>query len=86
VDIDPINGKFTLTNNKEGPSHIAVRLDRFLVHNNLLIQYYSFKYLILPSINSDHKIISLHFHNFLDYDPLPFWYNPLWVNNQEEVD
>ena len=35
-DIKPSKGKFTWTNKRVGPGHIAARLDRFLVHSSFL--------------------------------------------------
>ena len=35
-DILPENGKFTWSNKRIGPGHIAARLDRFLIHSSFL--------------------------------------------------
>jgi hypothetical protein len=37
LDIKTIKGKYTWTNKISGPGHIVAKLDRFLVHINLLL-------------------------------------------------
>jgi len=55
LDIKPIKGKYTWTNKISIRGHIAVRLDIFLVHSNLLMQNQAFKFKIFPSITLDHN-------------------------------
>ena len=79
-------GKFTSTNMRAGLGYIEVRLDFFLVHNNFIHQNDAIKYYIVPSLIYDHKPISLHLQALPNYNPLPFWFNPLWLQHQEMVD
>jgi hypothetical protein len=72
VDVNPIKGKYTWTNKRVRLGHITVRLDRFLIHNKLLLQDYTFKSKILPTTVSYHKPITLHFQSCPDYGPFPF--------------
>ena len=60
-DIKPIRGKFTWTNKRLGPGHIAARLDRFLVQQSLHVQGFDLTSAILSFSASDHKPIFLSF-------------------------
>ena len=54
-DIKPSRGKFTWTNKRRGPGHIAARLDRFLVQSSFLTFDLMASSKILPIYTSDHK-------------------------------
>jgi exonuclease III len=60
-DVKPSKGKYTWNNRRSGLSHIAARLDRFLINSNLLLSPHVISSLILPFAVSDHKPISLSF-------------------------
>jgi hypothetical protein len=77
LDIKLVKGKYTWTNKRSGLGHIVSKLDRFLIHNSLLLWDFTFKPRILLSILFDHKLISLHFQISPYYDPLPFRFTPL---------
>jgi hypothetical protein len=83
LDINPQRGRYTWSNMRSGPGHIASRLGSFLIHNNFLNINSSIKSYILPSLIFDHKPISLHIHEIPEYGPLPFHFNPLWLNHPE---
>jgi hypothetical protein len=69
-----------------GSGFIAARLDHFLVHSSHLHHKSSIKSYIFPSITFDHKPISLHLQTLPNFGPLPFKFNPLWLQHQEVVE
>jgi hypothetical protein len=73
-------GKYIWSNKRVGIGHIATRLDRFLVNNDLLLQEFELKPRILPSTISGHKPINLYIMNSFNYNMLLFRFNPLWLN------
>ena len=79
VDIPPENGKYTWSNKRIGPGHIAARLDRCLVHSSFLLLALKSRLHILPCSVSDHKPILLEMLGHNDLGPIPFRFNPLWV-------
>ena len=79
-DIKSKNDTFTWSNKRIGPSHIAARLDRFLVSTHLLNSYPESK--LLCSAISDHKPICLFFHPLEILGPLPFCFNRLWLESE----
>ena len=78
-DIKPSKGKFTWTNKRVGPGHIAARLDRFLVHSFLTLGLFTTSE-ILQACTSDHKPISLILSPRENLGPIPFRFSPLWVS------
>jgi hypothetical protein len=54
-----------------------------MIHSNFLHQNLIIKSFILPSILFDHNPISLHIQDTPNYGPLPFHFNPLWLNYEE---
>ena len=80
TDIKPKNGTFTWSNKRIGPSHIAAKLDRFLVSTHLLNSYPETK--ILCSAVSDHKPICLFFPPAKNLGPLPFRFNRIWLETE----
>lgn len=80
LDVKPITGKYTWTNKRIGPGHIAARLDRFLIQSYFLLLGLEAKVHILPCSTSDHKPIKLELVFQLDLGPIPFRFSPLWIN------
>ena len=80
VDIKPSKGKFTWTNKRLGPGHIAARLDRFLVHSSFLSLGLHASSKILPNCVSDHKPILLDLTVEENLGPIPFRFSPLWIH------
>ena len=78
-DIKPKVGRFTWSNNQVGSTNMSARLNRFLVHSNLLDGKAIISSKNLPKISSDHHPISLLFENEDDLGPIPFWFSPLWT-------
>jgi exonuclease III len=86
VDVKPMKGKYTWLNRRIGPNHITARLDYFLIQSDLLLRNYIITSMIIPSIVSDHKLISLLFHHSQDFGPLPFRLCPLWLQNSRVME
>lgn len=63
VDVKPTKGKYSWSNRRLGPGHIAARLDRFLIHGDLLLCDQLIPSKIIPSSVPDHKPISLFFYS-----------------------
>jgi exonuclease III len=83
LDIPPENGKYTWSNKRIGPGHIAARLDRCLVQSSFLLLGLESRLHILPCSVSDHKPILLEMLGHNDLGPIPFRFNPLWVKEPE---
>jgi hypothetical protein len=71
LDIKPISGKYTWTNKRIGPGHIAARLDRFLIQSSFLLLGLEARVHILPCSTSDHKPIKLELCFSLTLDLFP---------------
>ena len=83
IDIKPATGKYTWTNRRFGPGHIAARLDRFLVQDNFLLLGPIISSKILPFGGSDHKPILLEMEPGKNLGPIPFRFNPMWAKQED---
>eukprot|EP00253_Pinus_taeda_P022364 PITA_22364 len=81
-DVKPSSGKFTWSNKRIGPNHIAARLDRFLVHTSFLSCGLMASSKILPNLTSDHKPILLELSQDTNFGPIPFRFSPLWIQQE----
>lgn len=72
IDIMPTIGKFTWSNKRAGPGHIAARFDHFLVQSSFLLIGLEARSRILHSSTSDHKPINLELLTSPDLGPIPF--------------
>ena len=79
MDIKPPIGKFTSTNKRLGPGHIAACLNRFLIQAEFLISGLLATSKILPNCTSDHKPILLELSSEPNLGPIPFHFSPLWL-------
>eukprot|EP00253_Pinus_taeda_P024453 PITA_24453 len=86
VDLKPVRGKFTWTNNRTGDNHIAARLDRFLITSSLMMDNRIAFSKILPKLTSDHKPILFCLKEEEDLGPLPFRFSPLWAGKDGFMD
>lgn len=77
LEIKPIFGKYTWTNKRIGPGHIAARLKRFLIQSSFLLLGLEARVHILPCSTSDHKPIKMELVSQLDLGPIPFKFSPL---------
>ena len=83
IDIKPVKGKFTWSNKRIGPGHIAARLDRFLFHSSFLSFGLLASSKILPNCTSDHKPILLDLALDQDLGPIPFRFSVLWIQHED---
>ena len=83
IEIKPVKGKFTWTNRRIGPSHVAARLDRFLVHSSFLSLGLLASSKILSHCTSDHKPILLEFSLDQALGLIPFQFSPLWIQHED---
>jgi hypothetical protein len=81
-DIKPVKGKYTWSNKRVGPGHIIARLDIFLVQSSFLVMGLNLESTILPHSVLDHKTITLSLTTDNNLGPIPFCFNPRWI--QEE--
>ena len=86
LDIALKQGKFTWTNRRTRLSHIAARLDRFLLHRDWLLEGWNITSNIIASRELDHKPISLKFQEGEDLDPIPFRFSPIWFQENGVMD
>eukprot|EP00253_Pinus_taeda_P011603 PITA_11603 len=81
-DIKPTSGKFTWSNKRLGPGHIAAHLDRFLVQSSFLSCCLMATSKILSYYTSDHKPILLELSLDGNLGPIPFRFNSLWIHQE----
>jgi hypothetical protein len=81
--VPPTKGMYTWNNKRAGPGHIAARLDRFLIRSFFLALLDKSYSLILPWEGSDHRPIYLIFEPQKNWGPIPFKFNPLWMDRSE---
>jgi len=81
IDVHPSKGRFTWNNRRACPWHIAVRLDCFLIHSSCMSLPDSISSLIVLWESSNHRTISLSFLKKQNLGPIPFLFNPLWMDN-----
>lgn len=86
LDFAPVRGKYTWTNNRIGPDHIAAPLDRFLIQSSLLLENLLISSKILPKLSSDHKPIQLILALEEDLGPIPFKFSPLSIEKAGFLD
>ena len=75
-------GALYMLNKRLDPGHIAARLDRFLVQSSYLTLGFNALAEILPHSASDHKPIRLEFKSEQGKGPIPFRFNPSWIQDQ----
>lgn len=82
IDIKPSLGKYTWSNKRLGPGHIATRLDHFYVQSTFLLLGLESRMHILPCSVSNHRPIKLDLLAHMNEGPIPFKFSPLWVKEQ----
>jgi exonuclease III len=83
MDIKPTGGHYTWTNRRVGLGHIATCLDRFLVQSSYLSLGLTSTSEILPHSTSDHKPINLELRKDQGQVPIPFRFNPSWIQDKD---
>jgi hypothetical protein len=82
-DVPSVKGMYTWNNRRAGPGHIAARLDRFLISSSFLALPDKAFSSNLPWAGSDHRPIMLTFESQKNWGPIPFRFNPLWMERSE---
>ena len=82
LDFKPKKDNFTWTNNRVGEARFSACLDRFLVQSKLLDGNVLISSKILPILMSDHHPISLLMEEEENLGPIPFQFNPLWIETE----
>lgn len=75
-DTKPTRGKYTWSNKRVGPGHIAARLDSFLVQSSFMLLGLMLSSSILPHSLSDHKPILLEILQDRNLGSIPFRFSP----------
>jgi exonuclease III len=83
VDIENSNGTFTWSNRRSGNQHVACRLDRFLVTEEILEAGSCLESLILPKAGSDHWPIALQLNLGDPPRYKPFRFEKFWLQHPD---
>ena len=83
LDVKPSSSKYSWSNKRAGPGHIAARLDRFFIQSSFLLLGLEPRMNILTNNVLDHKPIKLDLLAHLDLGPIPFRFSPLWVKEPD---
>jgi hypothetical protein len=83
VDIENSNGTFTWSNRRSGSQHVACRLDRFLVTEELIESGLCMESLILPKAGSDHWPIALQIAAETTPALKPFRFEKFWLTHPD---
>jgi hypothetical protein len=83
VDIENSNGTFTWSNRRSGNQHIACRLDRFLVTEEIMESGANLESLILPKAGSDHWPLALQIDMGEPPRYKPFRFEKFWLSHPD---
>ena len=83
VDIETTNEMFTWKNKRTGYRHIASRLDRFLVSEQVVTGRGDVGASVLTSAGSDHWPISLEWGNTRIFIKRPFRFEKFWLQHKD---
>jgi exonuclease III len=79
VDIENSNGTYTWSNRRSGAQHIACRLDRFLISEEIMELGTQLESLILPRAGSDHWPLTLSMDTHTSPKLKPFRFEKFWL-------
>ena len=82
LDFKPLKRIYTWKNNRLGVDHISTRLDKFLIQNTFLQERRIISSKIPTKLTSDHKPILLNLEEEENMGPIPFRFNPLWIEKK----
>ena len=82
-EVIPSKGKFTWTNKRMGPWHIAARLDKFMIQESFLLLGFNPSSKILPFGGSYHKPILLEVKKEQNLSLICFRFSPLWATHKD---
>jgi exonuclease III len=83
VNIENNNGTFTWSNRRLGNQHIACRLDRFLVTEELMEVGSYLESLILPKSSSNHWPLALNLDTGETPKYKPFCFEKFWLSHPD---
>jgi exonuclease III len=83
IDIETSNGIYTWSNRRSGHQHIACRLDRFLVTEELMETGSDLDSLILPKAGSDHWPLALQLSLGEPPKFKPFRFEKFWLSHPD---
>ena len=83
VNIGTTNGMFTWKNKRTGDRHIASRLDRFLVSEQVVTGRGDVGASVLTSAGSDHWPINLEWGNTGIFIKRPFRFENFWLQHKD---
>jgi len=86
MDIKSTKGKFTWSNRRLSLGHIIAQLDQFLIQNDFLLDNTIISSKIILSSISYHNPITLVIQDSPYYGPLPFRFNPLWLQDPKSIE
>ena len=80
MDLKSKLGCYMWSNHRVGSASISSRLDRFLINSSLIDGQSLVSTKILPTVTSDHHLISLLFEREEELGPIPFRFSPLQID------
>jgi hypothetical protein len=86
VDIKPVRGRFIWSNKRSSSGHITSLLDILLVQISFLESAYSASSMIIMWSTFYYRPIMLQIIEIPNYGPIPFRFNPLWLQNESVID
>lgn len=86
LDLNPIRGIYTWSNNRVGTDHISTQLDIFMVQSSIMMNKKIIITKILRKLASDHKPIQLLLEDEEDLEPIPFRFSPLWTEKEGYIE
>jgi len=81
IDVPTADGLHTWNNRRGGNHRVAVRLDRFLMSDELWPKGYNVVAEVLPSAGSDHWPISLQWDSEGTPRTTPFRFDKFWLSH-----
>lgn len=85
VDIETSNGHFNWNNRRGGGSLVALKLDRFIILEDLILNEIGMEARILPFGGSDHWPIQLEIRGIGTPQNRPFRFENIWLTHPEFI-
>jgi len=85
VDVEPVKLLPTWRNDRRGQDHIAKRLDRFLISEDLALLGLKYNTCLCQQKISDHVTVVLHMEIEQGKVKYPFKFNSIWLQDLELV-
>eukprot|EP00253_Pinus_taeda_P004501 PITA_04501 len=85
VDIETNNGLFTWNNKRGGGSHVASKLDRFIISEDLMLIGQEIIVRVLPFGGSDHFLVQMEIQGIGTPRNRPFRFENIWLSHPEFI-